>query len=86
MAPKYRLSDSASESEADVPTIPSDEVLEKSLRDEVAAIFKSGNMEELTMKRVRLAAEKKLGLEEGFFKSTGNWKPRSDQIIKDEVV
>lgn len=86
MAPKYGLSDSELESEADTPAVPSDEVLKQGLRDEVAAIFKSGNMEELTVKRVRLAAEKKLGLEEGFFKSTGDWKTRSDQIIKDEVV
>lgn len=86
MAPKYSLSDSESEAEADAPTVPSDAVLERALRDEVAVIFKSGNMEELTVKRVRLAAEKKLGLEEGFFKTKGDWKTRSDQIIKDEVV
>lgn len=86
MAPKYSLSDSESEAEADVPKFPSDAVLEQALRDEVAAVFKSGNMEELTVKRVRLATEKKLGLEEGFFKTTGDWKTRSDEIIKDEVV
>lgn len=86
MAPKYSLSDSESEAEADAATVPSDAVLEQALRDEVAVIFKSGNMEELTVKRVRLAAEKKLGLEEGFFKTKGDWKTRSDQIIKDEVV
>lgn len=86
MAPRYKLSDSESESEADAPEVPSDKVLEQGLRDEVAAIFKSGNMDDLTVKRVRLAVEKKLGLEEGFFKSTDDWKSRSDQIIKDEVV
>lgn len=86
MAPKYSLSDSESEAEADARTVPSDAVLEQALRDEVATVFKSGNMEELTVKRVRLATEKKLGIEEGFFKTTGDWKTRSDQIIKDEVV
>ena len=86
MAPKYSLSDSESAAEADARTRPSDAALEQALRDEVAKIFKSGNMEELTVKRVRLATEKKLGIEEGFFKNTGDWKTRSDQIIKDEVV
>lgn len=86
MGPKYKLSDSESESEPDVSTTPSDKQLEKGLRDEVAGIFKSGNMEELTVKRVRLAAEKKLGLAEGYFKTTGDWKARSEQIIKAEVV
>ncbi|KAJ5998741.1 Transcriptional regulator [Penicillium sp. IBT 35674x] len=85
MGPKYKLSDSESESEPDVSTTPSDKQLEKGLRDEVAGIFKSGNMEELTVKRVRLAAEKKLGLAEGYFKTTGDWKARSEQIIKAEV-
>ncbi|KAJ5289053.1 hypothetical protein N7478_002083, partial [Penicillium angulare] len=83
MAPTYNLSDS--ESEAEATTTPSDSVLEKGLRDEVAGIFKSGNMEELTVKRVRLSVEKKLGLTEGYFKQTGDWKTRSEEIIKAEV-
>lgn len=86
MGPKYKLSDSESESEPDVSTVPFDKSLEKGLRDEIARIFKSGNMEDLTVKRVRLAAEKKLGLAEGYFKTTGDWKARSEQIIKAEVV
>lgn len=65
---------------------PSDKDLTQALRDVVAGIFKSGKMEELTVKRVRLAAEKKLGIEEGFFKDNGDWKKRSDQIIKEEAV
>ncbi|KAJ5161086.1 hypothetical protein N7492_006478 [Penicillium capsulatum] len=85
MAPKYTLSDSESEAEASVPANPSDKALERGLRDEVAGIYKSGKMDELTVKRVRLAVEKALGLTEGFFKTTGDWKTRSDQIIKDEV-
>lgn len=66
--------------------MPSDAILEQVLRDKVAAVFESGDMEELTVKRVRLAVEKTLGLEEGFFKGSPEWKTRSDQIIKDEVV
>lgn len=86
MAPKYTLSDSEPEDEINVPAQPSDKALEQGLRDEVAGIFKSGKMEELTVKRVRLAVEKNLGLTEGFLKTSGDWKTRSEQIIKDEVV
>ncbi|KXG46009.1 uncharacterized protein PGRI_048650 [Penicillium griseofulvum] len=85
MPPKYTMSDSESEAESEAPSVPSDKVLERGLRDQVAAIFKSGNMEELTVKRVRLAAEATLGLTEGYFKSTGDWKARSEAIIKSEV-
>lgn len=80
------MSDSESEAEAPVPSGPSDQAQENSLRETVAEIFKSGNMDELTVKRVRLAAEAKLGLPAGHFKSTGVWKMRSEEIIKDEVV
>lgn len=88
MASRRRVvSDSESESDEPVgPSVPSDDVLEKALRDTVAKIYKSGNMEELTVKRVRMAAEKVLGVEEGFFKGSSIWKSKSDQIIKDEVV
>ncbi|KAJ5220347.1 hypothetical protein N7468_009551 [Penicillium chermesinum] len=78
------MSDSESDREHNSLT-PSDQSLEQSLRDEVAKVFKSGKMEELTVKRVRLAAEKSLGLAEGYFKTTGDWKTRSEKIIKDEV-
>ncbi|KAJ5801031.1 uncharacterized protein N7518_003099 [Penicillium psychrosexuale] len=83
MPPKYALSDSEAEGEA--PSTPSDQILGKTLRDQVAAIFKAGNLEELTVKRVRLAAENTLGLTAGYFKTTGDWKARSEDIIKDEV-
>ncbi|KAL4810117.1 hypothetical protein BDV18DRAFT_130315 [Aspergillus unguis] len=88
MAPRYALDDSESESEAEnlqAPPQPSDKQLESALRKTVADIFKTGKTEELTVKRVRLAAEKTLQIEEGFFKSNADWKTRSDQIIKDEV-
>ncbi|KAJ5703843.1 hypothetical protein N7493_010981 [Penicillium malachiteum] len=87
MAPKYKIPDSdlESELEPDTVSVPSDQKLEKGLRDEVAGIFKMGNMEELTVKRVRLATEKKLGLTEGYFKQTEDWKARSEEIIKSEV-
>ncbi|KAL3453470.1 hypothetical protein BJX65DRAFT_263990 [Aspergillus insuetus] len=89
--PRRVVLDSDSESELelsdvpDVPSQPSDKQLEKALRDAVAKIYKTGRMEELTVKRVRLAAEKALQLEEGYFKTNGEWKARSEQAIKDEV-
>lgn len=85
---KYAVSDSEEESasESTAPAIPSDEKLERGLRDTVVKIYKAGNMEELTVKRVRLATEKALGLEEGFFKADPRWKEKSDRIIRDEVV
>jgi hypothetical protein len=80
------MSDSDSDADSDAAIAPSDQTLEKGLRDEVASIFKSGNMEELTVKRVRLAVENKLGLTAGYFKTTGDWKARSEEIIKEEFV
>ncbi|KAH8426838.1 putative transcriptional regulator [Aspergillus melleus] len=85
MAPRYALSDSEAESEPEQPTAPSDDALEKALRDTVAEIYKTGNMEELTVKRVRLAAEKSLELEPGFFKADDAWKAKSEQIIREAV-
>ncbi|KAE8153989.1 hypothetical protein BDV25DRAFT_136358 [Aspergillus avenaceus] len=79
------LSDSEAESDPETPSVPSDDALEKALRDVVAEIYKTGNMEELTVRRVRNAAEKALQVEEGFFKGDSTWKSKSDQVIKDEV-
>lgn len=75
------LSDAPSKSESQHDTS-----LEQALRDEVAKVFKSGKMEELTVKRVRRAVEQNIGLAEGYFKSTEEWKARSEHIIKDAVV
>ncbi|EAW21657.1 putative transcriptional regulator [Aspergillus fischeri NRRL 181] len=88
MAPRYAVSDSDDDSNSSqlaAPSKPSDGALEKALRDAVAKIYQSGKMEELTVKRVRMAAERALGSEEGFFKGDSAWKAKSDQIIKDEV-
>ncbi|KAL4740058.1 hypothetical protein BDV11DRAFT_186084 [Aspergillus similis] len=87
MSPRYTVADSRSEpDQAATAPHPSDKELERALRETVARIFKTGKMEELTVKRVRLAAEKTLHIEEGFFRSNGDWKARSERIIKDEVV
>ena len=79
------MADSDSESVASA-TDPSDKILAKGLRDAVATIFKTGKEEELTIKRVRLAAEKALELEQRFFRNDARWKAESDQIIREEVV
>lgn len=83
MAPRYTLSDEESEAEA---IVPSDQALEKALRKEVTAKYKAKNFEELTVKRVRHAVEQKLGLEQDFFRNTGDWKAKSEEVIKDEFV
>lgn len=86
MAPKYALSDSESEPEADKSNIPSDTTLEQALRDEVISRWESGRQEEITVKRVRLAVEEELKLEGGFFRNTGDWKTKSEEIIRNQVV
>lgn len=91
MPRRYVLSDSESEPESDqsrapTPSGPSEDAMERALREVVVRIYQAGNMEELTVKRVRGAAERSLGLDEGFFKGDAEWKGRSDRIIKDEVV
>lgn len=86
--PRRRIVEDSSDEEGSDSSnsIPSDDRLEKALRNTVANIFRTGKLEELTVKRVRLATETALGLEEGFFKAHEEWKTRSDQIIKDEAV
>lgn len=65
---------------------PSHATLEQALRDTVHQVFQSGNLDELTIKRVRIAAEKKLDLEDGFYKNDLMWKEESKRIIQSEVV
>lgn len=86
--PRRRIIEESSDEETNNSSnsISSDGRLEKALRDTVANIFRTGKLEELTVKRVRLAAETTLGLDEGFFKAHDEWKTRSEQIIKDEAV
>lgn len=87
MPPRQALPESDSDSAQSLSTSrPSDKQLDKALRDVVADTFKSGKTDELTVKRMRLAAEKALGIEEGFFRGDDVWKVKSDQIIKEEVV
>lgn len=70
----------------DSARLPPEPRIEEALRQAVATISKSGNHEELTVNRVRAAAEADLGLPKGFLKSNVQWKNRSKDIITDEVV
>ncbi len=73
-------------SDSDLSDPPPDEgTIESELRDIVRQIYKHGNLEELTVKRVRIAAEKNLGLEDSFLKGP-QWKDRSKSIIESEAV
>lgn len=66
--------------------VPSDAAITNKLRDVVISIHKSGKTEDLTVKRVRARAEKELGLSEGFFKTSSEWKGKSEQQIRGNVV
>lgn len=66
--------------------LPTHAELEQALKNVVQTIYKSGDLENLTVKRVRKAAEENLGLDEGFFKDHETWKDKSKDIILAEVV
>ncbi|KAK4694144.1 hypothetical protein P7C71_g3387, partial [Lecanoromycetidae sp. Uapishka_2] len=65
--------------------LPSDATLERALRSVVQKVYKSGKLEELTVKRIRKSAEGELDLQDGFFKNNSAWKERSKDIIQSEV-
>lgn len=64
---------------------PSEAVIAKKLCEVVISLYKAGNIDDLTVKRVRTRAEEQLGLLTGFLKST-DWKQRSRDIIVEAVV
>ena len=76
------MSDSSSLSDAS----PSNSLLEDTLRYTVQQIYRSRNLEDLTVKRVRRTAEKQLNLEDDYFKNNSVWKEKSKNIIRSEVV
>ncbi len=59
--------------------------LEGALRDAVRDVYKKGNLEELTVKRIRKSVEVSLGLEQDFFREV-QWKDKSKSIIEAEAV
>lgn len=76
---------SMSDSEASTQ-FPSSLAIEQGLRATVARIFRSANHDNLTIKRVRKAAEEELELPDDFFKNSKDWKDRSKDLITAEVV
>ncbi|KAG9946459.1 hypothetical protein KCU85_g6526, partial [Aureobasidium melanogenum] len=69
----------SSDSELSGTAPPSDAILEKTLRD----IVRKAEVDPITVKRVRTAAEERLGLDAGFFKSHDEWNEKSKEIIED---
>ncbi|KAF2493767.1 hypothetical protein BU16DRAFT_527967 [Lophium mytilinum] len=63
---------------------PTDATIEKVLRESVVEIWKSGNTDDLTVKRVRTVTEEKLELPSGFLKDA-LWKTKSHTIIHGQV-
>jgi hypothetical protein len=74
-----------SDSEASV-SLPSNPKIEQGLRKVIARFFKSGDLENLTLKRVRKATEDDLDLPEDFFRVNDAWKEKSKGFITAEVV
>lgn len=64
---------------------PSEAVVAEKLCEVVISLYKAGNIDELTVKRVRTRAEEQLGLSAGFLKSI-DWKQKSRDIIVEAVV
>lgn len=65
--------------------MPSAAALEKALRQAFRKVLKS-NPDDVTVRKVRNAAEQALGLDNGFFKEHNEWNKRSKDLIHDEVV
>ena len=65
---------------------PSAAVLEQALRNAVREVYLSGDLDNLTVKRIRKAVEADLDLPDGFFKNDTVWKEESKIIIQSEVV
>lgn len=67
-------------------TRPADATLEQTLRYAVQNVYKSGNLENLTVRRIRKSVEDDLNLEEDFFKTDDTWTSKSKLVIQAEVV
>jgi hypothetical protein len=72
----------SSESELPNAAPPSNAILEKTLRN----IVRKAEVDPITVKRVRTAAEERLGLDTGFFKGHGEWNEKSKDIIEAAFV
>lgn len=65
---------------------PSEVVLEQALRNAVREVYRSGDLDQLTVKRIRKFVEADLDLQEDFFKNDPAWKEKSRNLIQSEVV
>ena len=65
---------------------PSTAALRQALRNAVREVYRSGDLDDLTIKRIRKAVEADLGLQDDFFKNDPAWKEESKDIIQSEVV
>jgi hypothetical protein len=65
---------------------PSASEIEAALRRIVADLYAAERYADLTVKRVRVAAEQQLGLDDGWFKADDEWNTRSKDVISSEVV
>ena len=64
----------------------SEGVLEQALRNAVREVYRSGDLDDLTIKRIRKSVEVDLDLQDDFFKTNPAWKERSKNVIQSEVV
>lgn len=64
---------------------PKKATIEKELAETVRRVYNSAQRDELTVNYVRQEVEKKLNLDEGFFKE-GDWKAKSKEIIHETLV
>lgn len=65
---------------------PSEKELEQALRNAVREVYLSGDLDNLTVKRIRKSVEADLDLQDDFFKTDPEWKERSKNVIQSEVV
>ena len=65
---------------------PTNTTLEQALRDAVQKVYKTGNTDDLTVRRIRKAVEEDLDLQDGFFKNDPVWNTKSKSVIQSEVV
>ena len=63
-----------------------DATLEQALRNAVQKVYKTGNTDDLTVRRIRKAVEEDLDLQDDFFKNDPIWKTKSKTVIQSEVV
>ncbi|KAL2057646.1 hypothetical protein ABVK25_002030 [Lepraria finkii] len=65
--------------------VPADATLEQALRVAVRQVYKSKNLVNLTVKRIRKSVEEDLDLQDDFFKNDPAWKEKSKTVIQSEV-